>query len=459
MDIQNPQPGDSGTPVKLGDNAEVSEIVQQARGRADGFLYGDDRAIGDRPNWASQDSQQLYRYATVNNEPGTAEEIGQTWSGHSTNLQDAAENLYNAISELGAAWVGQGAGAAQGSLVAIANSSSQAAEAANTMSNRLKQQAAAAAELKKMPEPQEFDPAKETAAMLAGGPAAMTKDMKEQFDAAREVKAQQVAYLDAYTSAMSEIDGSTPSFGPESIGLKPTTNASGLNANGVGTLGSYGGPGGAGFGGTFAGLGSTPAIGGPGGADNAVAASGFAGQGAQGGVQHGGGASGPVHGGTAAPGPTQGATTGSGQAAAAQAASGGGLSAGQALGAAVAGGALGLGGAKALAKGARSGSTKQSSSETSASANQQAASAASVQPQNQGMVAPGGTIGANAQQAPMGGAPMGGMGAGAGQQEQEKEHTHASFLIEPDPDDAFGATEATPPPVLGAWGPDDDEER
>ncbi|PXY31177.1 WXG100 family type VII secretion target [Prauserella muralis] len=456
MDIQTPQPGDGGTPVKLGDNAEVSDIVQQARGRADGFLYGDDRAIGDRPNWASQDSQQLYRYATVNNVPGTAEEIGQTWSGHSTSLREASENLYNAISELGAAWIGQGAGAAQGSLVAIANSSAQASEAADTMSQRLKQQAAAAAELKKMPQPQEFDPAKETAAMLAGGPAAMTKDMKEQFDAAREVKAQQVAYLEAYTAAMSEIDGSTPSFGPESIGLKPGGNASGLNAGGVGSVGSYGMPGGAGFAGPFAGLGSTPAIGGPGGADNAVAASGL-GQGAHGGPQHAGGPSSPVHGAPAA-GPAQGATTGSGQAAAA-AGSGGGLSAGQALGAAVAGGALGLGGAKALAKGARSGSTKQSSSETSASANQQAASAASVQPQNQGMVAPGGTIGGGAQQAPMGGAPMGGMGAGAGQQEQEKEHTHASFLIEPDPDDAFGATVATPPPVLGAWGPDDDEER
>ena len=52
---------------------------------------------------------------------------------------------------------------------------------------------------------------------------------------------------------------------------------------------------------------------------------------------------------------------------------------------------------------------------------------------------------------------MGAMGgAAARSQEEEKEHTHASFLIEPDPDDTFGATEAAAPPVLGAWGPDDE---
>jgi hypothetical protein len=50
---------------------------------------------------------------------------------------------------------------------------------------------------------------------------------------------------------------------------------------------------------------------------------------------------------------------------------------------------------------------------------------------------------------------MGGMGAGAQQQEDE-EHTHASFLIDPDPDDTFGANEATPPPVIGAWAEEDD---
>ena len=52
---------------------------------------------------------------------------------------------------------------------------------------------------------------------------------------------------------------------------------------------------------------------------------------------------------------------------------------------------------------------------------------------------------------------MGGMGGGAhgGGGEEDQEHTRASFLIEADPDAAFGANVSTAPPVIGAW---DDEE-
>ncbi|MFF5990888.1 hypothetical protein [Prauserella flavalba] len=448
MAFENSGQAQPGSTVPLGDNSEVADIVQQARGRADGFAYGDDRAIGDRPNWQAQDSQQLYNFATVNNEPGTAEELGQSWSNHSVSLSRASEDLYNAISELGAAWIGQGAGAAQGALVGIANSSAQASEAANTMSSRLAQQAAAAAELKKMPQPVEFDPGQQTAAMLAGGPAAMVKDMKPQFDAANDVKAQQVAYLEAYTTAMAEIDGTTPSFGPESLGLKPLAGTSGSYAGSVGGVGGYGMPGTGAPGAMLAGLGATPPIVTEG-ANNNVAAAGFTGGPHQ---------APPQAPGSAAPAPGTG--TGAGSVPAAPSAPSGGGPNLAALGGAVAGGALGYAGARSLAKGNRSGSTKQSSTDTKASANsQQGGSAASVAPQ-QGVVNPAGTIGGGATPpaaAPMGG--MGGMGAGAGQQEEDKEHTHASFLIEADPDETFGATQATPPPVLGAWGPDDDEER
>jgi hypothetical protein len=45
---------------------------------------------------------------------------------------------------------------------------------------------------------------------------------------------------------------------------------------------------------------------------------------------------------------------------------------------------------------------------------------------------------------------MGGAGIASGSEEEE-ERKHASFLIEPDPDDIFGANEATPHPVIGAW--------
>jgi hypothetical protein len=49
--------------------------------------------------------------------------------------------------------VDEGAAAAQGALVGIANSGSQASGAAHAMASRLSQQASAAAEVKKMPKP------------------------------------------------------------------------------------------------------------------------------------------------------------------------------------------------------------------------------------------------------------------------------------------------------------------
>ncbi|MDI5982642.1 hypothetical protein QDK53_41030, partial [Amycolatopsis magusensis] len=112
-----------------------------------------------------------------------------------------------------------------------------------------------------------------------------------------------------------------------------------------------------------------------------------------------------------------------------------------------------LAGGRALSSGNRSGATRSASSETGAAAQAQPNSAASAAPQNPGLVSPGGTIGGQGAP-PMG---MGGMGGAHGAQAQEEEeHTHASFLIEPDPDDAFGANEATPPPVIGAWTDDED---
>jgi hypothetical protein len=444
--------GAVSAPVRLGENSESVDIVQQARARDDGFLYGDDRAIVDPPNWAAQRSTELYHGATANNVPSTAESTSQAWIQHSRDLTQAADDLYNAIAELGAAWVGQGSGAAQGALVAIANSSAQASSAADTMGNRLAQQAAAAAEVKKMPAPQEFDPGQELSAMLAGGPAALTPDMKAKYDQANSVLAQQIEYMKAYTQAMSEVDSSTPSFGPESLGLKPLAAAADPGAGAVGTVGTFGAPGHA----VTAGY-TGPVLGGaPGGAGSAAAASAVSGTVGHSVAGHVDTTEAAAHaGGQAVPGTGMGPGVSAGSAApsAPQAPSGPGV--GHQLGGAAVGGALGYAGGRALAKGNKSG-TKQQSSETAAAANSAGSSAASVAPpQPSGMVSSSGMIGGSTPP-PATGAPMG-MGAGAGQQKEDEEHTHASFLIEPDPDDAFGANEATPPPVIGAWGPDEDD--
>ncbi|WP_232376515.1 WXG100 family type VII secretion target [Amycolatopsis aidingensis] len=442
-----------GNAVRLGDNSESSQIVEQARGRQDGFEYGSDRAIGSPPNWAVRTSEQLYHAGTANNRPDTAQALAQSWTRHSGALNQVANELYSAISELGAAWIGQGAGAAQGTLVAIANSSAQAGEAAQVMGDRMQQQAAAAEEVKKMPPAVEHDPGAAMSEKVQQGPAELVKDAKPESDAAKAVKAEQIRFLEAYTKAMSEVDDSTPSFGPESLGLKPMSPDTG---GGGGSVGGFGGPGG--LPGQVAGGVPGAAVAGGhvapvGSVDSSVSSSGYA--------------AGAVAGGAAAGGPALGAGSAMGSATpGAAAASGAPAGAGAGLGAAALGGGVGFAGAKALGQGNRSGSKQQSNrseetDETEASLNQgQGSSAAAVAPQqNQGVVSPSGTIGGGGAHPPAAGAPMGGGMGGmrGGQQQQEEEHTHASFLIEPDPDDAFGANEATPPPVIGAWANEAEE--
>jgi hypothetical protein len=450
--------GTSGTPlVPMGDNSESQSIVASARSSSGGFEMGGDRAIANPPNWNSQQSQELYNGAVTDNDPGTAEATGQQWTKHGTELKQASDHLYNAISELGNAWVGHGAAGAQGALVSIANSGQQASDAAHTMADRLGKQAAAAAEVKKMPAPRDFDPKQAMAAALAGGPAAMAADQKVQADAANDVKAQQVAFFNAYTQSMSEVDGSTPSFGPDSLGMKPT--ASHFNGNSFNSLngGSHSGNVGA-----VGGVG-TPALGGPigfgaGGHGSAVGVGGPHVTGDSGTY----GASGAAPTALPAAGPGVGAGTGavSGAAAitpSAPAGGGGAGGVGSALGLGAVGGGLGFAGAK-LGQGTRSGSRNNEESTAAAAEHQNGQSAASAVPQQGGVVPAGGTIGGQAPAPGMSGG-MGGMGGGmgGGQGQEDEEHTHASFLIEPDPDDAFGANEATPPPVIGAWSDEDDD--
>ncbi|GLY68578.1 hypothetical protein [Amycolatopsis taiwanensis] len=433
--------------VPLGDNGESDALVRQARNSAGGFDYGSDRVIGNPPNWASQQSDQLYRGATQNNDPASAEATGQLWRSHGEELHQAANDLYNAISELGNVWVGRGAGSAQGALVGIANSSKQAGDAAHTMSSRLAQQAAAAAEVKKMPAPKDFDPAQQTAAMLAGGPAAMVADMKKQADEADAVHAQQVQYFNAYTQAMSEVDGTTPSFGPDSLGLPASGSISVTRASSVGGVSGVVGAYGAGSAGPIGvGYAGGDVAGGHGAAPGALGGQ-FGGAG-QPGVPGAAGAPAAAHGGPAAAHGTHGASP------VPTSSAGGGGSSALGIGLGVAGAGLAAVAGKAvLGRGNKSGAKKAADATDAASV--QEAEQLHGPAQNQPLMNAQGTIG-NAQNTPPPAAGMGGMGGMAGgQREEDKEHTRASFLIEADPDAAFGAGTATPPPVIGAWDDED----
>ncbi|MET8852399.1 hypothetical protein [Amycolatopsis sp. NPDC004625] len=457
------QPGttDPGSLVPLGENASSQNIVDNARGSAGGFDMGSDRAIANPPNWNAQESQQLYAGAVNNNDPGTAEATGHSWAHHGTELKQASDHLYNAIAELGNAWVGRGAAGAQGALVAIANSGSQASDAAHTMSDRLARQAAAAAEVKKMPAPKDFDPKQAMAAALAGGPAALIADQKAQADAANDVKAQQVAFFNAYTQAMKEVDNSTPSFGPESLGMKPTASHNSISFNAVNSVGSTGpvdalpgaggavfASGGAGFGGHGGAFGAQHAVvGGPNGGHGGVP--GAAGFGQDAAASLGSDAAGGSVTGA-------GAATGAGTVGSGSAHPGGSSNplgkVGMGLGVGGLAGGLGALATRALGSGSKSGAKAENDTKLASAEGQ---SAASAQAPQQGVVSPAGTIGG--QTPPPMNPGMGGMAPHGAQGEQDEEHTHASFLIEADPDEAFGANQATPPPVIGAWSEDDED--
>ncbi|MGW4485930.1 WXG100 family type VII secretion target [Amycolatopsis sp. NPDC004368] len=443
----------SGSAVQLGDNSVSQNIVDSARGRAGGFEMGGDRAIANPPNWNAQESHQLYNGAITDNDPGTAEATGQHWTKHGTELKTASDDLFNAVSELGNAWVGEGAAGAQSALVSIAASGTQASDAAHTMADRLAKQAAAAAEVKKMPAPLDYDPKQAMSAALAGGPAALAADQKAQADAANDVKAQQVAFFNAYTQSMKEVDNTTPSFGPDSLGMKPT--ATHFNGNDFGNVGTVAAPVSAGAlaAGTYAmGRAGYSGHGGSGSAGGASGAGGpqvTANSGEYGTSGFDGGVAASAAGTGAAPAPAPVAP------AASAGGGGGGGGAASALGLSAVGGGVGFAGGK-LGQGSRSGSRNEEET-TRASSERQGAQAGAAPAQQQGVVSAGGTIGGQPTPGmnPMGGGMGGGMGHGGGQGQEDQEHTHASFLIEPDPDDAFGANEATPPPVIGAWSDDD----
>lgn len=229
--------------VTFGDTSNAEAVVSSARGERDDFHYGDDRAILDPPNWDSQSSHELYNGAITDNEPGTADELGASWNRQGADLSHAADVLYEAITELSGVWVGRASGAAQGALIGVANASSTAGDAAKAMGKRLHEQAMAAAEVKKMPPPKDFNMDRWLAAGLAGGPAAMTLDAKAQRDEADAVKAEQQRYMNAYTKSMSDVDGSTPSFGPDSIGLKPMEGSRYGSGSGSGVGNVAAGPG------------------------------------------------------------------------------------------------------------------------------------------------------------------------------------------------------------------------
>jgi hypothetical protein len=207
------------------DRSTKQEIQQsinssQAAELAPAVRMGDDRAIGDTPNWESFTSKRLHEFATLNNSPSTADDLGRAFNSGGNSLADAANALFEAVSRLDSAWSGVAADSAKGALAPLAKAAGVAGQTAQMMGVQMSQQSVAATEVRKMPPPQEFNQQQQLDAMLAGGPLAMQQDLQAQKNAADAVKREQISYLNTYTSSLAAVDSQTPSFvpPPERIG-------------------------------------------------------------------------------------------------------------------------------------------------------------------------------------------------------------------------------------------------
>ncbi|MPZ84106.1 MAG: hypothetical protein GEV28_28400, partial [Actinophytocola sp.] len=200
--------------------ADIQDSItgSQAAQLAPEVRMGDDRAIGDAPNWDGFDSKQLYDFATRNNSPTTADALGRTFNTGGNGLAEAANGLFDAVSRLDGAWSGVAADSARAALAPLAQAAGQAGQTAQMMGVQMSRQSVAATEVRKLPPPQDFDQQQSLNAMVTGGPAAMQADLKAQKEAADAVKREQISYLNAYTQAMGSVDAQTPSFVPPPAG-------------------------------------------------------------------------------------------------------------------------------------------------------------------------------------------------------------------------------------------------
>jgi len=419
--VMNHMPDEDRVPTP---QIQQSINQQQASDLANGNVrYGDDRVIGDTPNWDSYESELLYKFATDKNSPYTADDLGRAFNDGGNSLAEAANGLLDAVSRLDNAWTGVAADTAKGALKPLAQAAGTAGTTAQLMGVRMSQQSVAASEVQKLPPPKTFNQQQSLNAMVAGGPAAMQQDLKAQKDAADAVKREQISYLNSYTSAMSAVDAQTPSFVPpqETIGgggkngtnitadriFTPSTKPPTLGSTTTGSPSSKQ-------------TGVAGPNGGPGFDDNN-------GQTDQSGYTAlpglGTGSSGFTPPSTAGPTPSTFGPAGT---------PGGGPAAGNIPGAGAGGfgpgfGSFGSPGSTGGAPGAGGG-----------------AGNAGARPMSPTSMSPGGSAAGRGGQGGMGGP------RGKGEKEEEdKEHDRPAYLVEGDPESTFGSDELTAPPVIG----------
>jgi hypothetical protein len=394
----------------------------QAARLDDGVRMGEDRAIGDTPNWEAYDSQQLYDFATQQNNPSTADTLGQAFTDGGNRLAEAANGLLDAVTKLESAWSGEAADSARVALAPLAKAAGNAGQTAQMMGVQMSRQSVAAQEVSKLPPPKTFDKSAALEQMAAAGLSEMTPDMKAAQDAADETKRQQISYLNTYTQTMSSVDAETPSFIPPEPGSIDSGGGGGVSSTG-GNVGPL--PGGGPDSSTSAGPGGGLVGVDPSGAHQGIDGPGDDSENPIGGFGLPGGNTG-VQGYTPSTGPSSLTSPGL---------PGGGAStmhpSGPSAGAGGFGGAFGNFGTPGGGAGGAGGGSGQGAGPRGAGG------------------APGGTpVPGSTARGPAG---RGGVGApgGRGRKEEDEEHDRPEFLIEGDPEGTFGSDAMTAPPVIG----------
>ncbi|SDD82873.1 hypothetical protein [Actinokineospora iranica] len=424
-----------------------SIAASQAAKLAPEVRMGDDRVVQPQ-NWASRTSTELFAAATQINNPTTADTLGRGFNESGNRLVEAANRLYEAVAKLEHAWQGAAADSARQALTPLAAQAGQAGVTAQYMGTAMARQATAAAAVKNLPQPVEFDASTELNKALANpNPIAGMADMAAKAEEAKAVKQEQVTYLENYTQAMTAVDSATPSFVPPETRIEGGGGDGGFR--GGGGVDYRNGPGGGadltpGGSGHTSPSGLTP--GGQGGhTPNTPHAPSIPGAQTPGGLSSGTNAAGYTPPSSTTHVPNYSATGANPNLSGQGGGFGGGPFAGGRGGFGPGGGVGGAGGRGGAGLGARGGAGAFSAGDADGRGGRPggpgltAAEEAARARQGQGA----GTGGRNAS----------GMGAGAGggrgQGDEDTEHQRPSYLIEPDPEDTFGTDQITAPPVIG----------
>ncbi|GAB2980795.1 hypothetical protein LWP59_00930 [Amycolatopsis acidiphila] len=396
--------------------------------------------------------------------PGQVTGVSTSWTQLANAMATFGQQLGQAATKSGATWKGDAAESAYNFVSGLGTWSDQSGQAAQLASDQVYSQSSAAETAKNsMPEPIPFSWTDEMKGWASSNPLDLVDNIDKSFQKqqqSQEAHDQAVQVMTSYDNNLYTAASKAPAFNPPPTFEGPTGGTTGHLSGSIDGTSSAGYTGPSGGTGGVGGTGGTPGGGQVGGGNSGSLSGSLAGLSTpvaptlNSGVKTGGSS---TPGRTSAqgfqpPGGNSNSSTSSGLGQA-----GLGSMGGMPMGA-MGGGFGGMGDgddySSKVGRGGGSGfgpggSAASSGSGSSGSAGAGAQSGARAGGAGAAETAAGGS-GARGSAGSSGRSGMGGMGhGGKGQGGEDEEHQRPSWLIEPDPDEVFGTTERTAPPVIG----------